>query len=72
VVPQAWDMLALVVTFRHQMAFQQLVGEDACLGEAIHALTNFNVYSSIGSDDVMEVVGNNDFVWVDVEAKVHV
>jgi hypothetical protein len=49
-----------------------LVGKDARLGEAIHAFANIDVHPPIGSDDVMEVVGNNDFVWDDVEAKAHV
>jgi hypothetical protein len=60
--PEAWRVLALVITPFGQSLFEELVGNDAGLGEAIHALTNFDVDPSDVVDQVPEVVSFDDLV----------
>ena len=52
VPPEAGGVLALVVPFLCKALFEELVGEDAGLGEAIHSFSNFNVYPTIFVDEV--------------------
>ena len=60
--PEARSVLALVITPFGQLLFEELVGDDAGLGEAIHALTNFDIDPSVVVDQVPEVVFFDDLV----------
>ena len=53
VPPEAGGVLALVVPFLGEALFKELVGKDASLGEAIHPLTDFDVYPAIFVDKVL-------------------
>jgi len=72
VTPEARSVLALVVALFGQSLFEELVGNDAGLGEAIHSFSNFNVYPSFFVDQVLEVVFYDDFFRDDVESEAHV
>ena len=52
-LPEAEGVLALVVSFFGKALFEELVGKDAGLGEAIHPLTDFDVYQSVFVDEVL-------------------
>ena len=52
VPPEARGVLALVVSFFGKALFEELVGKDAGLGEAIHPLADFNVYPSVFVNEV--------------------
>ncbi len=45
--PEARRVLALVIIPFRQSLFEELVGNDAGLGETIHALANFNIDPSV-------------------------
>jgi hypothetical protein len=66
VTPEAWSVLALVVTLFGQSLFEELVGDDAGLGEAVHAFANFDIDPSFYVDPVPEVVFNDDLFGDDV------
>jgi len=72
VSPEARSVLALVVTLFGQSLFEELVGDNAGLGEAIHAFANFNIDSSFVVDQVLEVVFDDDLFGDDVESEAHV
>ena len=72
VPPEAGSVLALVVSFFGEALFEESVGMDASLGEAIHPLTDFNVYPSVFINKVTLVVVVNFFVRDVVEFEVHV
>ena len=68
VTPEARGVLTLVVALCRQLLFEELVGDDAGLGEAVHSFSNFNVYPSFFVDQVPEVVLYDDFFRDDVES----
>jgi hypothetical protein len=72
VTPEARSVLALVVTPLGQSLFEELVGDDAGLGEAVHAFLNFNIDSSVLVDQVPEVVSYDDLVRDDLESEAHI
>jgi hypothetical protein len=72
VTPEARSVLALVVALFGQSLFEELVGNDAGLGEAVHSFSNFNVDPSFVIDQVPEVVFYDDFFRDDVESEAHV
>jgi len=72
VTPEARCVLALVVTSFEHSLFEELVGNDAGLGEAVHAFLNFDIDPSIIVDQVPEVVFDDDLVRDDLELEVHV
>jgi hypothetical protein len=72
VTPEARSVLALVVTLFGQSLFEELVGNDAGLGEAVYAFSNFIVDPFFFVDQVPEVVFYNDFFRDDVESEAHV
>ena len=72
VSPEARSVLALVVTLFGQSLFEELVGDDAGLWEAVHAFANFDVHLSVGVDQVPEVVLDNDLFGDDFESEAHV
>jgi len=72
VTPEARGVLALVVALCGQLLFEELVGDDAGLGEAVHSFLNFNVHPSLFVDQVPEFVFFNDFFRDDVESEAHV
>ncbi len=45
-------MLALIIAFCVEAFFEELVGEDSSLGEAVHAHPNFNVYPTLVVDEI--------------------
>jgi hypothetical protein len=65
-------VLALVVTLFGQSLFEELVGNDAGLGEAVHAFSNFDIYPSLFVDQVPEVVFYNNLFGDDLESEAHV
>ncbi len=65
-------MLALVVTSFGHLLFEELVDDDAGLGEAVHAFSNFDIDPSIVVDQVPEVVFDDDLIRDDLELEVHV
>ena len=70
--PEARCVLTLVVTSFGHSLFEELVGDDAGLREAIHAFSNFDIDPSIIVHQVPEVVFDNDLIRVDLELEVHV
>jgi hypothetical protein len=72
VTPEAWSVLALVVALFGQSLFEELVCNDAGLGEAVHAFSNFDIYPSFFVDQVPEVVFCNDLFGDDFESEAHV
>ena len=60
--PEARSVLALVITPFGQFLFKELVGDDAGLGEALHAFPNFDIDPSVVVDQVPEVVSFDDLV----------
>jgi len=72
VTPEARGVLALVVALCGQSLFEELVGDDAGLGEAVHSFSNFNVHPSFFVDQVPEFVFCDDFFRDDVESEAHV
>ena len=61
VTPEAWSVLALIVTLFGQLLFKELVSDDAGLREAVHSFSNFNIDQSLFVDQVAEVVFYDDF-----------
>ncbi len=49
-----------------------MIFDDAGLGKTIHPLSNLNVYPAVRSDNVPQVVMDNDFIGDDVEKEMHV
>jgi len=72
VTPEAPCVLALVVTPFGQSLFEELVGDDAGLGEAVHAFSNFDIDPSVVVDQVPDVVFDDDLVRDDLESEAHV
>ncbi len=72
VMPEAGSVLALVVTFFKKLFLNDLVGNDAGLGEAVHSFPNFDVDPSVVVNQVPEVVFYDDLLRDDVELEVHV
>ena len=72
VTPEAGSVLALVISLFGQSLFEELVGNDAGLREAVHAFSNFDIDPSLFVDQVSEVVFNNDFFGDDFESETHV
>ena len=72
VTPEARSVLALVVSFFGKSLLEELVGNDAGLGEAIHSFPNFDVDPSNFVNQVLEVVFYDDLFWDDVELEAHV
>ncbi len=70
--PEARSVLALVITPFGQSLFEELVGNDAGLGEAIHAFTNLDIDPSVIVDQVPEVVFFDDLVRDEFESEAHV
>jgi hypothetical protein len=60
--PEARSVLALVINPFGQSLFEELVGDDAGLGEAIHAIANFDIDPSVVVDQVPEVVFFDDLI----------
>ncbi len=58
--------MALVVTLFGQSLFEELVGDDAGLGEAVHAIANFRIDPSFVINPVPEVVFDDDLFGDDV------
>ena len=53
-------------------SFEQVVGQNAGLGKAIHPFANFNVHTlGLGVHQVLQVVLVNDFLWNDVQGNAH-
>ena len=67
VTPEARSVLALVVTPFGQSLFEELVGNDAGLGEAVHAFSNFDIDPSVVIDQVPEIVFDDDLIRDDLE-----
>ncbi len=65
-------MLALVISLLGQSLFEELVGNDAGLREAVRAFSIFDIDPSLFVDQVSEVVFNNDFFGDDFESEAHV
>ncbi len=65
-------MLALVVTFFGESLLEELVVNEADLGEAIHSFPNFDVDPSVFVNQVPEVVFYDDLLRDDVEPEAHV
>jgi hypothetical protein len=72
VTPESWRVLALVVSLFGESLLEELVGDDAGLGEAIHPFSNFDIDPSFVIDQVAEVVFDGDFFGDDVESEAHV
>jgi len=69
---EARSALALVVTFFGESLLEELVGNDAGLGEAVHSFPNFDVDPSVFVNQVPEVVFYDDLLRDDVEPEAHV
>ena len=65
-------MLALEVTFFGKSLLEELVGNDAGLGEAVHSFPNFDVDPSVFVNLVPKDVFYDDLLRDDVESEVHV
>jgi hypothetical protein len=72
VMPEARSVLALVVTLFGKSLLEDLVGNDAGLGEAVHSFPNFDVDPSVFVNQVPEVVFYDDLFRDDVESEAHV
>jgi len=72
VTPEARNVLALVVTFFGKSLLEELVGNDAGLGEAVHSFPNFDVDPSVFVNLVPEDVFYDDLLRDDVESEAHV
>jgi hypothetical protein len=72
VTPEARSLLALVVTLFEQSLFEEWIGNDAGLGEAVHAFSTFDIETSVVVDQVPEVAFDDDLVRDDLESEAHV
>ena len=63
VFPQAMDKFALVVTVFAEAFFEELLGQEASLWEALHVFPDFDVDVTILGVFVTEVVELNYFLW---------
>ena len=70
--PEARSVLALAVTLFGKSLLEELVGNDAGLGEAVHSFPNFDVDPSVFVNQVPEVVFYDDLFRDDVESEAHV
>ena len=53
VAPETRSVLALVISFGREAFFEELVGKDAGLGEAVHPFSDFDVDPSFFVDQVV-------------------
>jgi hypothetical protein len=60
--PETWRRLALAVDMLGKLFFEQQLGDDTSLPEAIHPLLYFTVDVAVGGGFVSEVVMCNDVV----------
>ena len=72
VAPEARSVLALVISLFGQSFFEELVGDDSGLREAVHSFSNFDIDPSFFVDKVSEVVLYDDFFGDDVKSEAHV
>ncbi len=70
--PQPWRCFALVVPMFLQLFYQELLGNDPCLREPIHALADFLVDVPTGCCNVKQVVRCNDVFQHVGEFQLHV
>jgi len=62
VAPEARSAFTLVVAFVGEMLSEEVLGEDAGLGEAVDAFANFEVYPAVVYV-MQEVVLSDEFLW---------
>ena len=48
VFPESWDKFALVVALGIELFFKQLIGQESCLWESIHAFVGFDEDATAG------------------------
>ena len=72
VLPEAWRGRALMVAMFVESFFELILGEDAGLQEALHALLDLDVDSAIRSRDLFEVKYLDKFGWYIFELHAHV
>lgn len=64
--------MALVISFGGEAFFEELVGEDAGLGQAVPPFPDFDVDPSFFVDQVAKVVFCDDLFRDDVKGETHV
>jgi hypothetical protein len=62
VMPQSRCLLTLIVASDGKAFLKEFVCKDASLWEPVHALLNFNIYPSIGVNNVGEIIFVNYFL----------
>ena len=72
VAPETWSVLALVIAFGREAFFEELVGKDAGLGQAVHPFLDFDIDPSFFADQVVEVVFYDDLFGDDAKVEAHV
>ena len=72
VAPETWSVLALVIAFGGEVFFEELVGKDAGLGQAVNPFLDFNIDPSFFLDHVAEVVFYGDLFRDDAKAEAQV
>jgi hypothetical protein len=69
VTPQSGRcLLALIIPLGREAFFQQIVCQNASLGETVHPLPDLNVDTSASLGNVTQVIGKYYFFWDDVKA----
>jgi hypothetical protein len=72
VTPQTRHVLTLIEASDGKAFFVDFICKDASLGQAVHALLNFDIYLSVGVNNVSETIFVDNILGKDVQPEAHV
>jgi hypothetical protein len=62
VAPEAWGGFGLIISFGKKAGLEEIIGENACLGQAITALANLNIDLTV-TIVTLKFLFLNEFRW---------